>query len=76
MICSHATPCTLGPRHHHGAGDSVYQQWVYQAKFYRALRDKGIYIHAPDDFFFAGINKNCMACPAQTKRVLVLAAHS
>jgi hypothetical protein len=52
--------------HHHGDGDSVYQQWKYQAKFYTQLRNKGVYIHAPDDFFFAGINKNCMGASEQT----------
>ena len=51
--------------HHHGSGDSVYQQWNYQAKFYRRLRDRGVYIHAPDGYFFAGINKNCMGSSEQ-----------
>ena len=36
--------------HHHGDGDSVYQQWVYQAKFYQNLRNRGMYIHSPDDY--------------------------
>eukprot|EP01116_Phalansterium_solitarium_P011869 TRINITY_DN276_c0_g1_i16.p1 TRINITY_DN276_c0_g1~~TRINITY_DN276_c0_g1_i16.p1 ORF type:complete len:615 (+),score=71.13 TRINITY_DN276_c0_g1_i16:571-2415(+) len=43
--------------HHHGVGDSVYQQTRLQSEFYQALRDLDVYIHAPDFYFFAGINK-------------------
>ena len=43
--------------HHHGEGDSVYMQVRGQGKFYSSLRDRGLFINAPDDYFFQGTNK-------------------
>ena len=40
--------------------DSVQKQWENQVGFYAALRERGVFVHAPDDYTFAGgANKNC-----------------
>jgi hypothetical protein len=54
------TPCGSTDHDHNGAEDSVQRQWENQAAFYAALRAKGVFVHAPDDYTFAGgANKNC-----------------
>ena len=54
------TPCGATDHDHYGAEDSVQRQWENQAAFYAALRAKGVFVHAPDDYTFAGgANKRC-----------------
>ena len=54
------TPCGSPDHDHYGAEDSVQQQWENQVAFYAALRGRGVFIHAPDDYTFAGgANKDC-----------------
>jgi len=43
--------------HHHGEADSVYMQTKGQGDFYRELRNRGVFINAPDGWQFQGINK-------------------
>eukprot|EP01051_Picozoa_sp_SAG22_P003020 SAG22_NODE_142_length_17922_cov_10.990406_10_plen_249_part_00 len=40
--------------HHHGAQDSVYQQYRLQADFYRKLFSEGKFIRQPDTYYFDG----------------------
>ena len=54
------TPCGSHDHDHYGAEDSVQAQWENQVAFYAALRERGVFIHAPDDYTFAGgANKDC-----------------
>jgi len=43
--------------HHRDATDSVYWQLKLQSRMYRILRDKGVYINQPDDYFYQGGSK-------------------
>jgi hypothetical protein len=43
--------------HHHGEGDSIYQQVRGQSEFYKQLRNRGAFINAPDFYFWSGTNK-------------------
>jgi len=43
--------------HHENEFDSIYKQNLLQAQFYNILRQKGMYINQPDNYFFAGANK-------------------
>ena len=48
-------PCAAQDHEHHrGAEDSIQKQFEKQAAFYARLRAANVYIHAPDDYFFAG----------------------
>jgi len=40
--------------HHLQLSDSVYQQTQVQASWYAGLRERGVYINQPDDYFFQG----------------------
>ncbi|MEY3052269.1 MAG: hypothetical protein RLY31_2054 [Bacteroidota bacterium] len=42
---------------HEGLADSQWQQWSLTDDFYRWLREKGIYLNAPDWYFLNGSNK-------------------
>jgi NPCBM/NEW2 domain len=42
---------------HHGYGDSQWSQWKQSIVFYKALREKGIYLNLPDFYFLSGSNK-------------------
>ena len=46
------------------AADSVEMQWRGQAEFYSLMREHGVFVHAPDDYLFAGgANKECGGKP-------------
>jgi len=45
---------------HDGIYDSQWKQWWLSISFYRALREKDIYINAPDWYFLNGTNKIAM----------------
>ncbi len=45
---------------HDGMYDSQWKQWWLSISFYRALREKDIYINAPDWYFLNGTNKIAM----------------
>ncbi len=47
---------TLHPGHT-GLEDSQWQQWAMTDDFYKWLREKGIYLNAPDWYFLNGSNK-------------------
>jgi len=48
-------PCaSTEHEHHRGADDSIQKQFEKQVEFYSRLRSKNVFIHAPDDYFFAG----------------------
>lgn len=54
------TACGAEDHDHYGAEDSVQRQWEGQVEFYKALRERNVFIHAPDDYAFAGgANKAC-----------------
>ena len=40
--------------HHRDVGDSVYQQTRLQSEFYKKMRELGVYVNQPDDYFFQG----------------------
>ncbi|HXS54989.1 MAG TPA: hypothetical protein VN726_02625, partial [Hanamia sp.] len=42
---------------HGGMYDSQWKQWALSISFYKELRDKGVYINAPDWYFLNGTNK-------------------
>lgn len=51
-------PCSAsGHAHHRGFDDSIFFQTQLQSRFFRMLRAKGVYIHAPDSYLAAGANK-------------------
>ena len=52
--------CGSTQHDHYGADDSITAQWTNQAAFYSELRARGVFVHAPDDYLFAGgANKFC-----------------
>ena len=54
------TPCGATDHDHYGADDSVQRQWENQVAFYEAMRARGAFVHAPDNYVFAGgANKDC-----------------
>ena len=46
--------------HHLGLADSVYHQTRLQADFFHRLRALGVYIHQPDEYFYAGASKTAI----------------
>lgn len=42
---------------HEGYADSQWQQWDSTVEFYKWLREKGVYLNAPDWYFLNGSNK-------------------
>mmetsp|Transcript_8891 Transcript_8891/g.24626 ORF Transcript_8891/g.24626 Transcript_8891/m.24626 type:complete len:911 (-) Transcript_8891:186-2918(-) len=46
--------------HHRGREDSVYQQNRLQSELILKLRNKGVYVNAPDFYFFQGQNRGVM----------------
>lgn len=51
--------------HHTGLNDSVYQQNRLQSKFFKSLRDRGIYVNQPDYYFFQGGSRTGMGYDEQ-----------
>lgn len=45
---------------HHGLEDSQWAQWRLSADFYGWCRARGVYVNAPDYYFFTGSNKTGM----------------
>ena len=43
--------------HHRGLEDSQVAQWRACCAFYRALRERGVYIHTPDWYYLNGSNR-------------------
>src|SRR5207237_6985285 len=46
--------------HHRGLHDSQWAQWRTITGFYKTLRARGVYIHAPDYYFLSGSNRCAM----------------
>lgn len=45
---------------HYDADDSIYMQQQGQVEFYQSMRERGVYVNAPDDYLFeGGANKVC-----------------
>ena len=44
--------------YHENLNDSVFRQTQLQNEWYLYYRNKGVYIHSPDDYYYFGINKN------------------
>ena len=40
--------------HHHGEEDSVYRQTQLQNQFYHDMRQLGVYVNQPDNYFLQG----------------------
>jgi hypothetical protein len=54
----HGYDCTSTKhKYHRGLADSHWVQWQRQTMFYKACRDRGLYINSPDWYFFQGSNK-------------------
>ena len=52
------TPCaSTNHTHHRDLHDSIDQQWRRNMDFYHALVGEGLYINAPDPYFFDGTHK-------------------
>ncbi|KAJ8611291.1 hypothetical protein CTAYLR_004168 [Chrysophaeum taylorii] len=51
--------------HHKGLKDSVYQQSRRQSQFFRKLRDRGLYLNQPDEYFFQGGSRTGMGYDEQ-----------
>jgi hypothetical protein len=47
-------------KYHDGAADSYYAQWKRQVVFFRDCMKRGIYIHAPDFYYFTGTHRSSM----------------
>lgn len=46
-------PCSSEEHEHHaGLSDSVFRQNILQARFYQQLKAAGLYIHAPDNYYY------------------------
>ncbi len=45
---------------HHGLADSQWTQWRTSAEFYGWCRERGVYVNAPDYYFFTGSSKTGM----------------
>ena len=43
--------------HHLGAADSIYWNNIYQGRFFKALRERQVYINQPDNYFYWGGSK-------------------
>ncbi|WP_327241666.1 hypothetical protein [Streptomyces sp. NBC_01320] len=41
-----------------GGADTVYKQWTFSNDLYKMMRERGVYINAPDLHYFNGSNKN------------------
>jgi hypothetical protein len=46
--------------HHRDNDDSVYQQNLLQGNYFRALRERSVYINQPDYYFYQGGSKMAM----------------
>jgi len=46
--------------HHTGLADSVYKQNQLQSNFFKQLRERNVYIHQPDGYFYSGASKTGM----------------
>ena len=54
-------PCSATDHaHHRNAADSVEMQWRKQAEFYATMRERGVFLHAPDDYLFEGGANKCV----------------
>jgi hypothetical protein len=53
-------PCASHSHDHYDYADSIEMQWRGQTEFYSLMREHGVFVHAPDDYLFAGgANKEC-----------------
>ena len=43
--------------HHENSDDSIYKQNILQGKFFKALREKNVFINQPDLYFYQGGSK-------------------
>jgi hypothetical protein len=46
--------------HHRNNDDSIYQQTLLQGNYYKALRERSVYINQPDYYFYQGGSKEAM----------------
>mmetsp|Transcript_39281 Transcript_39281/g.126227 ORF Transcript_39281/g.126227 Transcript_39281/m.126227 type:complete len:761 (-) Transcript_39281:56-2338(-) len=46
--------------HHRGEEDSAWTQYERNMEFYAWCKERGMYVHAPDPYYFRGINKDGM----------------
>ena len=46
--------------HHRNNDDSIYQQNILQGKYFKALRERSVYINQPDNYFYQGGSKTVM----------------
>eukprot|EP00911_Craspedida_sp_UC1_P001207 UC1_evm2s912 len=55
-----STCASTNHTHHKGYNDSLWTQYERNMDFYAWCRARGMYIHAPDPYYFRGINKDGM----------------
>lgn len=54
-------PCASEEHEHHKSlSDSVFRENILQARFYQKLKAAGLYIHAPDNYYYWGQSKSGM----------------
>lgn len=46
--------------YHRNIDDSIYQQSMFQGKYFEALRERSVYINQPDNYFYQGGSKTGM----------------
>jgi len=57
----HGYPCgATNHKYHDGTDDSYYAQWQRQVEFFRGCMKRGMYIHAPDWYFYAGSHRSSL----------------
>ena len=47
-------------KYHLNADDSIFRQEYLQNKFFVDIKNKGVYIHQPDNYYFSGGSKSAM----------------
>ncbi len=57
----HGYPCgATNHKYHDGTDDSYYAQWQRQVKFFRGCMKRGMYIHAPDWYYYCGSHRSSL----------------
>lgn len=55
----HGYPCgATNHEYHDGAADSYYAQWKRQVEFFQGCMQRGMYIHAPDWYYYCGSHRS------------------
>ena len=55
------TPPAAGHEYHRDLSDSEFRQNALQARFFSSLKNKGMYIHAPENYIYYGQSKGGMS---------------